>query len=68
MTTTILGETTRGTNIGSQSHSPDHAIATIVKSQADAWNHYDAAAFSQDFTEDATFINIRGDLVKGRGD
>src|SRR3954453_17660268 len=44
----------------------DEAIRALVKSQTEAWNRNDAKGWSRDFVEEATFINVRGDLVKGR--
>jgi uncharacterized protein (TIGR02246 family) len=44
----------------------EEAIRSIVTAQVQAWNRNDAASWAKDFLEDATFINVRGDLVKGR--
>ncbi|SEU18239.1 SgcJ/EcaC family oxidoreductase [Stigmatella erecta] len=42
------------------------ALHELVAVQADAWNRGDAAVWSKDFTEDATFINIVGSVFEGR--
>ncbi len=42
------------------------AISEALQRQSDGWNRNDAAAFAQDFVEDASFVNVRGDLVHGR--
>ncbi|WP_425442958.1 SgcJ/EcaC family oxidoreductase [Stigmatella aurantiaca] len=42
------------------------ALQGLVTAQAEAWNQGDAAAWSKDFTEDATFINIVGTVFEGR--
>jgi uncharacterized protein (TIGR02246 family) len=44
----------------------DEAIRALIDQQTEAWNRNDAVAWTKDFAEDANFINIRGDLVKGR--
>jgi uncharacterized protein (TIGR02246 family) len=44
----------------------DEAVHALVDRQTDAWNCNDAAGWARDFLEDANFINVRGDLVKGR--
>ena len=49
-----------------ESSAADAAIQAIVEAQSEAWNRNDAAAWARDFTDDATFINVRGDLVRGR--
>ena len=50
----------------SQKNDPaEAAIVAILQRQADGWNANDAAAFARDFTEDASFINVRGDLMRG---
>ena len=46
--------------------SAERAIQAIVDAQSEAWNRNDAAAWARDFTEDATFIYVRGDLTTGR--
>jgi uncharacterized protein (TIGR02246 family) len=42
------------------------AIEEILSRQTESWDRKDAAAWAQDFTESATFINVRGDLLRGR--
>lgn len=44
----------------------DEAIKSLVREQVEAWNRNDAKGWTKDFLEDANFINVRGDLVKGR--
>jgi uncharacterized protein (TIGR02246 family) len=44
----------------------DEAIHALVHQLTEAWNRNDAAAWAQDFVDDANFINVRGDLVQGR--
>ncbi len=44
----------------------EEAIRVLVSDQTDAWNRNDAIGWAKDFVEDASFINVRGDLVKGR--
>jgi uncharacterized protein (TIGR02246 family) len=44
----------------------DEAIRALIKNQTEAWNRNDAKGWTKDFVEDANFINVRGDLVKGR--
>jgi uncharacterized protein (TIGR02246 family) len=41
-------------------------LRELVAAQTEAWNRGDAAAWSKDFTEDATFINIVGTVFEGR--
>ncbi len=41
-------------------------VQHILDEQAAAWNRGDAAAWSSAFSEDADFINIRGDVFHGR--
>jgi uncharacterized protein (TIGR02246 family) len=47
-----------------QSH--DEAVIAVVNNQTEAWNRNDAATWAKDYLDDANFINIRGDLTKGR--
>jgi len=44
----------------------DQAVHALITRQMEAWNRKDAAEWARDFAEDATFINVRGDLVRGR--
>ncbi|SDE68867.1 SgcJ/EcaC family oxidoreductase [Terriglobus roseus] len=41
-------------------------IQQIIAHQLDSWNRNDAAAWASDYSTLATFINVRGDVVKGR--
>jgi uncharacterized protein (TIGR02246 family) len=41
-------------------------IASLVGSQADAWNRGDAAAFAEAFMADGCFVNVLGALTYGR--
>jgi uncharacterized protein (TIGR02246 family) len=43
-----------------------NAFAEIVAALTAAWNRHDMEAFAALFHEDATFVNIRGTLWKGR--
>lgn len=38
----------------------------MMQHQMEAWARGDASAFASDFTPDATFVTVRGDLVQGR--
>ncbi|MFP5226282.1 MAG: SgcJ/EcaC family oxidoreductase [Acidobacteriota bacterium] len=44
----------------------NQAIQAIITSQTEAWNRKDASGWTRDFAEDASFVNVRGDLVRGR--
>ncbi|WP_307734681.1 SgcJ/EcaC family oxidoreductase [Pyxidicoccus parkwayensis] len=44
------------------------ALRKLVSEQTEAWNRQDAAAWSKDFADDATFINIVGTLFNGRAE
>jgi uncharacterized protein (TIGR02246 family) len=44
----------------------DESIRALIRNQTDAWNRNDATGWAKDFVDDANFINVRGDLVKGR--
>jgi uncharacterized protein (TIGR02246 family) len=52
--------------VSMQIPAADRAIQAILSDQIDAWNRKDASAWAQNFTESATFVNARGDLVRGR--
>ena len=54
------------TPTGKRTNSADDAINAALDRQADGWNQGNGAVFAQDFTPDARFINVRGDLVVGR--
>jgi len=54
------------TQMTTYAQSADEAIQALLHQQTEAWNRNDAAAWTKDFVEDATFVNVRGDLVKGR--
>lgn len=41
-------------------------LRDLIAAQAEAWNHGDAAAWCAAFTDDASFISVRGDLLTGR--
>lgn len=43
----------------------DPSIRAVIESQTAAWGH-DAAAWTKDFTDDARFVNVRGDSVVGK--
>jgi len=42
------------------------ALTLLIHQQESAWNSGDGAGFAAAFTDDADFINIRGDLFHGR--
>jgi uncharacterized protein (TIGR02246 family) len=42
------------------------ALADIVRRLEAAWNAMDGAAFAADFAEDADFVNVRGEHLRGR--
>jgi len=45
----------------------DHrAIERIVKALENAWNAGDGPAFAAEMTEDADFVNVRAERLKGR--
>jgi uncharacterized protein (TIGR02246 family) len=44
----------------------DANAAEIVKQLEDAWNAADGAAFGRPFTEDADFVNVRGEHYRTR--
>lgn len=46
--------------------SSERAIQEIIFNQTESWQRKDASAWARDFAESATFINVRGDLVRGR--
>ncbi|WIG97779.1 SgcJ/EcaC family oxidoreductase [Myxococcus sp. SDU36] len=41
-------------------------ILQLVSEQTEAWNRQDAVAWSKDFAQDASFINIVGTVFEGR--
>src|SRR6185503_7793613 len=41
-------------------------VSDIVNSLETAWNAADGAAFARPFAEDADFVNIRGEHMRGR--
>lgn len=41
------------------------AITEVVRRLEAAWNAMDGAAFATEFAEDADFVNVRGDHVRG---
>ena len=41
-------------------------IASLVARLQAAWNEGDAEAFAAEFTDDADFVNVRGDYASGR--
>lgn len=43
----------------------DPDIRAVIEAQTTAWGH-DAAAWTKDFTDDARFVNVRGDSVAGK--
>lgn len=44
----------------------ERTVANLVGSVERAWNEADGAAFAAPFTEDADFVNIRGEHVRTR--
>ena len=42
------------------------AIASLIETQAEAWNRGDAAAFAESFLYDGCFVNVLGALTYGR--
>lgn len=45
---------------------PDRALlADVVRRLEAAWNAMDGAAFAAEFAEDADFVNVRGEHVRG---
>ena len=54
-----LSQTPSGTSLGTE-------LQQILDAQAAAWNRGDGQAWAAAFSEDADFINIRGDVFHGR--
>jgi uncharacterized protein (TIGR02246 family) len=46
--------------------SPDEVGQRVLKELEDAWNAGDGQRFAEPFTEDAEFVNIRGEHASGR--
>jgi uncharacterized protein (TIGR02246 family) len=44
----------------------ERIVSEIVADLERAWNTADGAAFARSFAEDADFVNIRGDHLRGR--
>lgn len=52
-----------------ETHIADEpVIQKIVADQVVAWNKGDGVAWVQDFSEDADFINLRGDVFQGKAE
>lgn len=51
---------------GAAAQQSDPAIEQLFHQQKAAWNAGDGVAWSSAFTDDADFINIRGDVFHGR--
>ena len=52
-----------------ETHIADEPVIwKIVTDQVAAWNKGDGVAWAQDFSEDADFINIRGDVFQGKAE
>ena len=53
----------------SQNHGQDEAeIRTVEKQQEEAWNHHDAKAYANLFTEDGEVVNVVGWWWKGKAE
>lgn len=52
--------------VSMQVPASDRAIEDIISNQTASWKRKDPAAWARDFAESATFINVRGDLLRGR--
>jgi uncharacterized protein (TIGR02246 family) len=53
----------------SQDHGQDEAeIRTVEKQQEEAWNHHDAKAYANLFTEDGDVVNVVGWWWKGKAE
>ncbi len=48
--------------------SDEMLIRKLLTEQSAAWNRGDGAAWARDFTDDADFVNIRGDVIRGCGE
>ncbi|WP_161557693.1 SgcJ/EcaC family oxidoreductase [Acidisarcina polymorpha] len=46
--------------------TPQIAIEKILATEQSAWNAGDSLSYAHEFTEDADFINIRGQIFSGR--
>jgi uncharacterized protein (TIGR02246 family) len=42
------------------------SVAAVVEQMEQAWNRADGAGFAAVFTDDADFVNIRGEHIEGR--
>jgi uncharacterized protein (TIGR02246 family) len=47
---------------------PNREILEILREQTEAWNRADGAEWSKDFTDDCDFVNLRGNVLKGRAE
>jgi uncharacterized protein (TIGR02246 family) len=59
----LIGDRARGGDMNAV-----EAIKDIVAAFTAAWNRHDMDAFAALFHDDATFVNLRGSLWKGRGE
>ena len=51
---------------GALSNKAQLTIEILLSHLETAWNSADASKFAAEFTEDADFVNIRGDYISGR--
>jgi uncharacterized protein (TIGR02246 family) len=55
-----------GAGLASAAEREEDAARVAVNRFAEAWNRHDMEAFGALFTEDAAFVNVTGQLWKGR--
>jgi len=62
----LLGASASANSVHQVSSSAIPELQRIVQTQEAAWNNGNARAWGSVFSEDATFVNIRGELYQGR--
>ena len=55
-----------GAGMASAAERDEEAVRVAVSRFAEAWNRHDMDAFGALFTRDADFVNVTGQLWKGR--
>ncbi|MFE3443076.1 SgcJ/EcaC family oxidoreductase [Nocardia sp. NPDC059180] len=45
---------------------PENALRALLHAQIEAWAAADGAAFADTFTEDAVFVSVIGEYIRGR--
>ena len=62
----MIGTEGCGSAVHAADTDPAVAVAAISEGLQAAWNQGDAPAYASYFTDDADFLNIRGDIFTGR--